>query len=45
MTDNGVPDIVPQGVCLGRTPGFRRATIDSALEGATTEALPEMVVA
>ena len=37
--------IIPQSVCLGRTPGFRRANIDDALRDATTEALGEMVMA
>ena len=38
-------DITAQSTCLGRTPGFRRENIDSALRDATTEAMVEMVMA
>lgn len=34
---NERPDIIKSGVCLGRTPGFRRAAVDSALVLATSE--------
>ena len=37
--NNGYTAIVPQGVCLGRTPGFRRANIDDALKSATSESV------